>query len=59
MAALVPDDIEVKLIDMLIGDRVNYEKSVDLVGITCRTPVAEVAYDISDRFRAKGVTVVL
>ena len=59
LAALVPEDMEVKLIDMLSGDRVNFEEPVDIVGITCRTPIASVAYDIADQFKKRGVTVVL
>ncbi len=59
LAALVPDDFEVKLIDMLTGDRVDYEAPVDLVGITCRTPIATVTYEMADRFRARGAIVVL
>ncbi|MEW6077968.1 MAG: radical SAM protein [Thermodesulfobacteriota bacterium] len=59
LAALVPDDAEVKLVDMLSYDRVDYEEPADLVGITVRTPVASVAYEIADRFRARGVPVVL
>jgi len=59
LAALVPGDTEVKLVDMLSDDEVHYDDAVDLVGITVRTPVAAVAYEIADRFRARGVPVVL
>jgi radical SAM superfamily enzyme YgiQ (UPF0313 family) len=59
LAALVPDDVEVSVVDMLGGDRVDFDDPPDLVGITVRTPVAGVAYEIADRFRAQGVTVVL
>ncbi len=59
LAALVPEEDEVKLVDMLSNDRVDYNAPVDLVGITVRTPVASVAYKIADQFRARGVPVVL
>ena len=59
LAALVPGDVEVKLVDMLSGDKVDYDDSTDLVGITVRTPVAAVAYKIADQFRARGTKVVL
>ncbi len=59
LAALVPDDMELKLVDMLSVNQVNYEEPVDIVGITCRTPIAAIAYEIADEFKARGITVVL
>jgi radical SAM superfamily enzyme YgiQ (UPF0313 family) len=59
LATLVPDDVEVSVVDMLGGDRIDFDDAPDLVGITVRTPVAGVAYEIADRFRAQGVTVAL
>jgi radical SAM superfamily enzyme YgiQ (UPF0313 family) len=59
LAALVPDDADVSVVDMLGGDRIDFDEPTDLVGITTRTPVACVAYQVADRFRDQGVTVVL
>lgn len=59
LAALTPREHDVKLVDMLSGDRVDYDAEVDLVAITVRTPLATVAYEIADRFLARGRTVVL
>lgn len=59
LAALAPSDIEVKVVDMLAGDRPSYEESTNLVGITVRTPIAGIAYNIADQFRARNVAVVL
>lgn len=59
LAALTPREVEVKLVDMMYHDEVNYDEDVDLVAITVRTPLATAAYDIADRFRQRGVTVCL
>ncbi|MDY6933600.1 MAG: radical SAM protein [Spirochaetota bacterium] len=59
LAALTPEEHEVKIIDMLYGDKVDYDSDVDVVGITVRTPLAVVAYEIADIFLAKGKRVVL
>ncbi len=59
LAALVPEDVKVELVDMLARDQVDYSGSADLVGITVRTPIADAAYKIADQFRIKGIPVVL
>ncbi|UCE53817.1 MAG: B12-binding domain-containing radical SAM protein [Desulfobacterales bacterium] len=59
LAALTPAEHEVKLIDMFYGDVPDYDADCDLVAITVRTPLAVIAYDIADRFCARGKTVVL
>ncbi len=59
MAALTPPEHSIRLVDMMVGDPVPYNEAFDLVGITVRTPMAPVAYQIADRFRAQGITVVL
>jgi radical SAM superfamily enzyme YgiQ (UPF0313 family) len=59
LAALVPEDDDVRVVDMLGGDRIDFDQATDLVGITVRTPLAGVAYQVADRFRDRGVTVVL
>ncbi|MDY7038358.1 MAG: B12-binding domain-containing radical SAM protein, partial [Thermodesulfobacteriota bacterium] len=54
LAALTPDEHDVSLVDMFMGDQVSYESDVDLVAITVRTPLAVVAYEIADNFLKKG-----
>lgn len=59
LAALTPDEHDVSLVDMFMGDQVNYESDVDLVAITVRTPLAMVAYETADNFLKRGKKVVL
>ena len=54
LAALTPDEHEVTLVDMFMGDEVDYESEVDIVAITVRTPLAVVAYEIADNFLKRG-----
>jgi radical SAM superfamily enzyme YgiQ (UPF0313 family) len=59
LAALTPPEHELHLIDMFYGDEIDYEADCDLVGITVRTPLAMIAYDIADKFIARGKKVIL
>ena len=59
LAALTPQEHEISLIDMFYGDEIDYDSGCDLVAITVRTPLAVVAYEIADKFTARGKTVVL
>jgi hypothetical protein len=38
LAALTSDEHDVSLVDMFLGDQVDYESDVDVVAITVRTP---------------------
>ncbi len=60
LAALIPPDLphEVQLIDEGIHD-VPDDLAADVVGITVITGTATRAYELADRFRARGMTVVL
>jgi radical SAM superfamily enzyme YgiQ (UPF0313 family) len=58
LAALTPDDIEVKLIDEAV-DPIDFDEAVDLVGITVNTYLAPRSYQISREFRKRAVPVVL
>lgn len=58
IAALTPEDIEVNITDENI-EQIDFDKNVDLVGVTCNTWLAPRAYEIADEFRQRGVTVVL
>ena len=58
LAALVPPGWEVAHIDEEVSP-VDFDLQVDLVGITFHTPSALHAYGVADRFRSRGVPVVL
>lgn len=58
IAALTPEDVEVNITDENI-EQINFDKNVDLVGVTCSTWLAPRAYEIADEFRQRGVSVVL
>jgi radical SAM superfamily enzyme YgiQ (UPF0313 family) len=58
LAALTPAEHSIELIEGAYDD-INYDKKYDLVCISSITPFADVAYDIADEFRKRGVTVVL
>ncbi len=58
IAALTPDDMEIKITDENI-EEIDFEESIDIVGITCHTSLAPRTYEIADEFRKRGVTVVL
>jgi len=58
VAALTPPNIEVLHIDEHI-QKIDYHLNVNIVGITTWTSTAVHAYEIADRFRKRGITVVL
>jgi radical SAM superfamily enzyme YgiQ (UPF0313 family) len=58
VAAATPPPWDVVLADE-VHEEIPFDGEFDLVGITAMTHQAVRAYEIADRFRAKGVTVVL
>lgn len=58
IASLTPPDAEVKILDENI-DAIDYGMPVDLVGIGANTSEINRAYEICDRFRTRGVCVVM
>jgi radical SAM superfamily enzyme YgiQ (UPF0313 family) len=58
LAALFPKTYEVKIINEAI-EKIDFNADVDLVGITALTCVIKRAYAVADRFREKGVKVIL
>ena len=58
LASLFPKTYEVKIVNEAI-EKVDFNADVDLVGITGLTCVIKRAYTIADRFRARGVKVIL
>jgi radical SAM superfamily enzyme YgiQ (UPF0313 family) len=58
VAALTPPEVEVSLTDENVTD-IDFQKEIDLVGITALTVTAPRAYEIADNFRARGAKVIL
>ncbi|MDI9390717.1 MAG: radical SAM protein [Synergistota bacterium] len=58
IAALVKPGIEVSILDEHV-EPLNYDDTADLVGISVMTAVAPRAYEIAERFMARGAKVVL
>lgn len=61
LAALIPDkfNADITIIDESVGQKIQYDKKYDLVGISVMTGTSTRAYEISAKFREEGVTVVL
>ncbi len=58
IAALTPQEIEVAITDENV-ETIDFDEEVDLVGLTAMTMHATRAYEIADRFRERGITVVM
>ncbi|MDR2001041.1 MAG: B12-binding domain-containing radical SAM protein [Zoogloeaceae bacterium] len=58
IARYTPESYDVRIVDETMMD-IDFDAGVDLVGITCMTPLAPRAYEIATRFRARGVPVVM
>ncbi|HTG00281.1 MAG TPA: radical SAM protein [Nitrospirota bacterium] len=58
VAALTPQEIEVEFIDENY-EAIDFDKPYDVVALSAMTQQAVRAYEIADRFRAKGSTVVI
>jgi radical SAM superfamily enzyme YgiQ (UPF0313 family) len=58
VAATTPKHVDVEIVDEAL-EPINYECGADLVGITTLTRFAPHAYTIADRFREKGIKVVM
>jgi radical SAM superfamily enzyme YgiQ (UPF0313 family) len=58
LAAVTPPGVEVRLIDEAVED-VDLNLEADLVGMSVMTATAPRAYQIADRFRARGMQVVM
>ncbi len=58
IARYTPEHYDVQIIDEAMTD-LDFDQPVDLVGITCMTPLAPRAYEIAGEFRQRGVPVVM
>ena len=58
LAALTDDTWDIEIIDENVQD-IDYSRLPDLAAISIMTPLAKRGYQIADRFREKGVPVVV
>lgn len=58
LAALTPEDFEIEIIEERLRP-IRYDSDFDLVGLTFVTAFAPRAYSIADKFRHKGVKVIV
>jgi radical SAM superfamily enzyme YgiQ (UPF0313 family) len=58
LVSITPDHHKIEVIDGRY-QKVDYNWVGDIVGISCRTVAAKTAYKIADKFREKGIKVVL
>ncbi|MFZ2161637.1 MAG: radical SAM protein [Sideroxyarcus sp.] len=58
IARYTPEHYDVQIVDEAMED-LDFDTQADLVGITCMTPLAPRAYEIANRFRARGIPVVM
>ncbi|MDR3294225.1 MAG: B12-binding domain-containing radical SAM protein [Clostridiales Family XIII bacterium] len=59
LAALTPAEHEIRIVDETINEKPNYGTDWDLVGISMMTAQSSRGYRIADRFRQRGVKVVI
>lgn len=57
VTALTPDAFEVRIVDEYVGDKVDFDAPVDLVGITVLPPQCARARRVAEEFRRRGVPV--
>ncbi|MCH4889671.1 radical SAM protein [Acidaminobacter sp. JC074] len=59
LAACTPDYVTLQMVDETVGVKVDFQTQADIVMIMFHTPDAIRAYELADKFKAKGKTVVL
>jgi radical SAM superfamily enzyme YgiQ (UPF0313 family) len=58
LAALTPSSHRLEVVDESLSD-LDFDTECDLLAITAMTPLAPRAYEIADRFRTRGIKVVI
>ncbi|WP_240839240.1 radical SAM protein [Acidaminobacter sp. JC074] len=59
LAACSPEWATIQMIDETVGVKVDWKTKADIVVVMFHTPDAMRAYEIADKFKKKGITVVL
>src|SRR5262245_18846333 len=58
VAACTPPGVDVRIVDEYLED-INYDLETDLVALSAKTSCVPQAYEVAQRFRARGKRVVL
>ena len=58
VASLTPPDWKVGIMDEKV-EKIDFNADADVIGITAMTPAVKRGYEIADRFREKGIKVVM
>lgn len=59
LAACTPKDMEIEMIDETVNMNINFHTDADIIAIFMSTPDALRAYEITDKFKNLGKTVIL
>ncbi len=59
VAACTPDDVTIQMVDETVGVKVDWNTKADIVVVMFHTPDAIRGYEIADKFKRMGKTVVL
>ncbi|MCT4633879.1 MAG: hypothetical protein N4A76_14240 [Firmicutes bacterium] len=59
LAACTPSDVDIDMVDETVNMKVNFKSDADIIAIFFSTPDALRGYEIADKFRKSGKTVVL
>ncbi len=59
LAALTPEEHYIKIVDETINEKIDYDGDWDLVGISMMTTQSSRGYAIADKFKERGVKVVI
>lgn len=59
LAACTPENVEIDMVDETVNMKVNYKSNADIVVIFFSTPDALRGYEIADKFKKIGKTVIL
>ena len=58
LATMVKDQYDVEIVDEAFED-IDFDAQVDIVGITCLTYTAPIAYNICEKFKERGIPTVI
>jgi radical SAM superfamily enzyme YgiQ (UPF0313 family) len=59
IAAVTPAEHDVEILDGVGIEDIDFDQAVDLVGFSLLTPFANASYEAADRFRSRGIPVVM
>ena len=56
IAGLTPEEHEVKIIEEVFNQKIDFDQEVDVVGISIMTQTAIRGYEIANEFKSRGKT---